>query len=193
MAETQAAKRQLAAASLLFFLVEFGTFQPGYSLETVYITPFFIRLETPWLLDSVIWLAPALFLLTIPSLTRRTRLFSSLSRSRKGTVSVLVAFSLVGLIVLIAAAVLGEFHRGEDTGEVLVLAFVGFLVMDVGLTMLDGSTVELLEEGFGAIRREEIREWSSGWKHFGRITAYFLASCDALQLGSRYIYFVLAI
>jgi len=192
MAETQASKQQLAVTSLLFFLVEFGACYSGYSLETVYITPFFIRLETPWLLDSVIWLAPALVLLSAAPLRRRIRGFRCLLPGRKGTISALLGLSLAGLVVLIAAAMLGEFHRGEDTGAVLALAFAGFLVMDVGLTMLDGSTVELLEDGFGAMRREEIREWSNGWKHFGRVAAYFLASCDALQLGSRYIYFVLA-
>lgn len=192
MAGTQASKQQLAVASLLFFLVEFGASYSGYSLETVYITPFFIRLETPWLLDSVIWLAPALVLLSVAPLRRRIQGCSTVFVGRKRTISALLGLSLAGLIVLIAAAMLGEFHRGEDTGAVLVLAFAGFLVMDIGLTMLDGSTLELLEDGFGSLHREEIREWSSGWKHFGRVTAYFLASCDALQLGSRYIYFVSA-
>lgn len=181
-------KSTLAFLAGLFFLAEFGAGYAGFSLETVYITPFFIRLETPWLLDSFIWLAPAVLLVWFSPLFKMLQDFTVLS----GGLRVLFVFHLgsitAGLTLLIGACLLGEVYRGEDTSAVLVLALLGFLLLDMELTTIETIAIELLS-GY-THNRDYISQWSGGWKSIGRVAAYLLASCDALQLGSVYIYSV---
>lgn len=178
----------LSFVSILFFLVEFGTGYTGYSLETVYITPFFIRLETPWLLDSFIWLAPALLLVVLAPLYRLLQDFAVFSDSVRMLCYFHLGSAITGITLLIVAYMLGDVYQGEDTSSVLLLAFLGFLVMDVELMTLETLAVDLLTSSEHS--RHYCAEWSSGWKHFGRVTAYLLASLDALQLGIVQIYSV---
>jgi len=178
----------LAFLATLFFLVEFGASYPGFSLETVYITPFFIRLDTPWLLDSFIWLAPAILLLLFSPAFRVIQDFAEFSGGLKALFLLHLGSVTAGITLLIAACILGEVYRGEDTSAVLLLAFLGFLLLDMELTTLETLAVELLS-GY-TLNRDYVTQWSCGWKNIGRVAAYLLASCDALQIGSMYIYSV---
>ena len=156
----------------------------------MYITPFFIRLETPWLLDSIIWLAPALLYLILSPGIRLLHDFPLIPGGRKTILSTQMVLTLVGLLILILALSLGEFYTGEDTTPVLLCAFFGFLIMDLGLTIIDTLTIEILEDALPTAETDQFYQWTNGWKQFGRVAAYGLASCDALQLGTRYMYYV---
>jgi len=79
-----------------------------------------------------------------------------------------------GITILIGACILGEVYRGEDTNTGLVLAFLGFLLLDMELTTIETLAVELLS-GY-ILNRDYVTQWSCGWKNIGRVAAYLLAS-----------------
>ena len=175
------AKYPLAVSSLLYFLTEFCTFHPGSTLLCVYISPFFIRLSTPWLVDAIIWLIPGCVSIFILPMLCSGRISSNFPLNGH------VVLILTGLVILLVTAKLGEIERGE---YIYAVGMIGFVVMDVSIGSLNEQTNEVLRRACRGRNREEMRQWRRGWRLIGRVLGYFLASCDALQLGSRYIYFV---
>ena len=111
-------------------------------MEIAFITPFFIRIETPDLVDSTVWLLPVAIMLMLHPFLRYVS--KGIFKFQRVLVFLMMLSSIFGMVVLCFAETMGEWwHRSDIHFNIhrarhsaMLIGLMGFLLMDIGLEVL---------------------------------------------------------
>ncbi|CAD8146249.1 unnamed protein product [Paramecium pentaurelia] len=163
---------QILALVVLTFAVE------GFAIEMVFISPLFLKLDTPELLDSSIWLFPPVINLILYPFIRYYS--ESKSHQLKNAMIYFIIVSIMGIGLLADTKSLYVDSINKKT-SVLIISIVSFTVMDVGLEMLGFACSALLEDYVNPKQQQKVQQYRTFVDSFGKFTGFLVSSVLAFN------------
>ncbi|CAG9332794.1 unnamed protein product [Blepharisma stoltei] len=180
-----ATKDQEWFSYFFIFTIEFE-----YALESVFVNPYFNRLNCSIVFISVLWLLPSILSLGLQPLIQKY-IYQDylLITSHKKTLSyIFCSLALFGILMFISAGTISEWYfkgsilfnsKARDTS--LVLGVIGYLLMGV-------SHNSLFDMFLGLSETEKLKTYIT-WGCVGRMCGFLLASIDCFEIYSLYMYY----
>lgn len=132
-------------ACFFMFTIEFGKFYAEFALESVFINPYFNRLNCSMVFISIIWLLPVILSLVLQPIIHKFiyRDFMRVVASKKKLSFTLCSMILVGILLFISAGTIAEWYfeasinYSENARNAsLVLGVLGYLLMSTSHNLL---------------------------------------------------------
>eukprot|EP01016_Furgasonia_blochmanni_P050988 TRINITY_DN7956_c0_g2_i1.p1 TRINITY_DN7956_c0_g2~~TRINITY_DN7956_c0_g2_i1.p1 ORF type:complete len:731 (-),score=98.39 TRINITY_DN7956_c0_g2_i1:317-2509(-) len=178
------AKIHIIFLCFILFAVEYS-----YSVEIVYITPFFMRIDTPPLFDSIIWAFPPLIVVIIYPFIRILceKMGERKYMRRKQLLGFFTAMLAAGFLVLAESENVAykiHFVMSERKKTALILAMVGFMLLDVGNEMLNCIVRNYVNDMVREEDMEFTQDYMLVFTSIGKILGF--VNCSFLAMNIRF-------
>ncbi|KAL4442212.1 hypothetical protein ABPG74_009230 [Tetrahymena malaccensis] len=174
--------KDIKLLSFLVFCVNYG-----FSIEMVFISPFFFKVNTPDILDTVIWLIPPLIeklLFPVVSVPLKKKTVNML-KYRKLFILLFSALSIIGLLLMgfsryITANWITLFDNAKTS--IMLLGVFGFMFQDIGHDII----IAIINQYQNDCVKEEDQDYCEFQFAFassaGKIAAFLISSVLAFNI-----------
>ncbi|KAM3145292.1 hypothetical protein pb186bvf_002620 [Paramecium bursaria] len=173
---------QIFALIVINFAVEYGKYihniRKGFAIEMVFISPLFLKLDTPGLLDSSVWLFPPLINQIIYPFVRQYSESKSYKLKQAMIYFILVSILGIGLLADTKALYVDSISKKTS---VLIISIISFTIMDVGLEMLQFASSTLLEDFVHRKQQAQVQQYQTLVVSFGKFTGFLVSSVLAFN------------